>query len=56
MPRSPRPNYPERAATAVTYLSEGALSLIMLGIFLSTILALSAAALGAGDGDGFSNA
>jgi hypothetical protein len=31
------------------------MSLIMLGLFLSTILALSAVAL-SGDGDGFSNA
>jgi hypothetical protein len=32
------------------------MSLIMLGLFLSAILALSAVALSAGDGDGFSNA
>jgi hypothetical protein len=32
------------------------MSLLMLGLFLSTILALSAVALNAGDGDGFSNA
>ena len=32
------------------------MSLIMLGLFLSIILALSAVALNARDGDGFSNA
>jgi hypothetical protein len=41
---------------AETHLSEDAMSLLMLGLFLSTILALSAVALNAGDGDGFSNA
>ena len=56
MPRSLRANCPERAATAAACLSEDAMSLLMLGLFLSTILALSAVALNAGDGDGFSNA
>ena len=32
------------------------MSLLILGLFLSTILALGAVALCAGDGDGFSNA
>jgi hypothetical protein len=32
------------------------MTLIMLGLFLSTILALSAVALSASDGDGFGNA
>jgi len=32
------------------------MSLLMLGLFLSTILALSAVAISAGDGDGFNNA
>jgi hypothetical protein len=32
------------------------MSLLLLGLILSAILALSAVALSAGDGDGFSNA
>lgn len=32
------------------------MSLLMLGFFMSTVLALAAVALSAGDGDGFSNA
>jgi hypothetical protein len=32
------------------------MSLLMLGLFLSTILALAAVAISARDGDGFSNA
>jgi hypothetical protein len=51
-----RLNCPERAATVAACLGEVVMSLIILGLFLSTILALSAVALSAGDGDGFSNA
>jgi hypothetical protein len=55
-PLSPRGSYQKVAAMAVRPLSEGVMSLLMLGLFLSIILALSAVALSAGDGDGFSNA
>src|SRR5215204_528108 len=46
-PRSLRPIYLERAATAAACLSEGVMSLLMIGLFLSIILALSAVALSA---------
>ena len=41
---------------AAACLNEDAMSLLMLGTFLSAIIALRAVALSAGDGDGFSNA